>query len=803
MGDAAGQPATASAPVSSPQAAIAASAQHQPMLPVNPPAGALHKGPDPQGLEMVPAHVLAAQAEAGKLNAIEAAKKLSAVQTSALAGEINRRWMDARRAKLVQVDLDLLQDLRQREGIYDPEIEAEIKASGGSQIFDNITEPICQAIAASLSKVLIQQGEDLPWSVEPSALPELPPAALQKIAAKVANHVSEFMAQQQGAQHPDQITPEMQGQLKDSLMGAIDNMESEVAEEVDEEAQTRADKLQKRLEIIFEKGGFVEALSDFLSDFVTYRAAHLLGPIPTFRFTPTWNTTTGRMETNRELVLAMKRVSPFDVFPDASSIQPNDGGMRIRWLFSRKDVEELLPPEGEKNWTGVIVPELRKVLEDWDSIAQGVSTIMSSDAPRAQIELRYNAIQAYHGRAEGIIFWEPIDGKRLNEFYAEQGFPAQAKYDPARSYSVTGIQIRTHIIQLVENFNPTGDIPLHKACYRKRPGAYWGKSPASLMRDEQIPTNSYTRAGLTNASYASKPDRMIDLDRMVNPVVSDIPGQKFYTKHNDGQTIQPVVLLTTPLIATEMSELRDKSTGRAWNKVGVQPYNVGDGSTAANQGTLGSFKMLVDMQSENMKDAIFGIDGFVMRKLVYQTWLWLMIYDPDQSIKGDIHIKARGALELYVKEADAEKRMQWLDRTNNPVDLQVIGVAGRAHQLRKAAHSLGIGTEGIPTEGDMRERAGETPAGQPPAAPQGPTDADKQDALTKASLASARIQRDQADAQLKRSQAIKFQGELAIKKALAMLQISNGGQQQPGLRVSGYGSNPNPQPKQSLATSMS
>lgn len=745
------------------------------------------KQPGADSLALITPAELEAEKTAATLAARSAETTLSSrMQATPLVAEIHARLMAARQAKQFRVDLELLEDLRQREGEYEPDVLAMIMAKGGSRIFDNITEQVCSAIKASIAKVFLYQGADLPWGFAPSELPDLPPDAIAKVSEHVQIEVREFM-QSMGLHQPSDFTPEHSAALRDRLTGRIAELEEELQEAIDQEAQDRADRLEKKMAVIFDKADFSEQFGLFLDDFATYRAAHLIGPVPTYQPVETWNQATGRMEMKRELVLKIKRVNPFDVFPDAASVLPNDGGLRVRWLYSRKDLSDLLPPDGTENFTGVIVDELKALLANWSAEAKGPSTIMTSDAARGMIELRYNHVQSYYGRAEGFQFWEPLDGKRINEFYTSFNRPELAQYDDLLTYHMTGIIVGHRIIQLVENFDKTGDIPTRKASYRRRAGAYWGKSPPSLMREEQTAVNSLRRSSLTNSMYSARPDRVYDKQRLINPTISDEPGQKYYIKDNAGHSLKAVEWLDTPLRAVELDALRDKAQMRSFNKTGVQPYNLGDGNTPASMETLGAFKLLVDMQSDIIKDAIFQIDCHVVRPMVRSFWRWLMEYDPDPLIKGDIHIFARGALELYIKEQDAQRRLDWLRITNNPLDQGIIGLKGRAEQLRKAAHSTGVGDGGVPTDEELREQ-GTIPSGGGASGVSGgaqdtaqdtPIEQPAQDNQANAALAiqaqvaAAKIDRERADAKLKQQLAIKAAIDGQVKKALAVMQINN------------------------------
>ena len=72
-----------------------------------------------------------------------------------------------------------------------------------------------------------------------------------------------------------------------------------------------------------------------------------------------------------------------------------------------------------------------------------------------------------------------------------------------------------------------------------------------------------------------------------------------------------------------------------------------------------------------------------------------MLYDEDESIKGDAQILARGSSSLLAKEQLLLRIQEFLDRTNNPVDLQILGIPGRTKLLREAARMLEINVDDI------------------------------------------------------------------------------------------------------------
>jgi hypothetical protein len=81
--------------------------------------------------------------------------------------------------------------------------------------------------------------------------------------------------------------------------------------------------------------------------------------------------------------------------------------------------------------------------------------------------------------------------------------------------------------------------------------------------------------------------------------------------------------------------------------------------------------------------------------MVDRLYIHNMLYDPDPAIKGDFKVIARGAMGMVLKEQLQQRRMEFLQSTANPVDLQIVGLPGRAYLLHEVADSLQMDTSRI------------------------------------------------------------------------------------------------------------
>ena len=68
-----------------------------------------------------------------------------------------------------------LEDLRQLHGQYEATVQQDLRESGKSQLYVNVTRPKTNAAAARLNDMLFPT-DDKNWAIEPTPVPELHPS---------------------------------------------------------------------------------------------------------------------------------------------------------------------------------------------------------------------------------------------------------------------------------------------------------------------------------------------------------------------------------------------------------------------------------------------------------------------------------------------------------------------------------------------------------------------------------------------------------------------------------------------------
>ena len=93
-------------------------------------------------------------------------------------------------------------------------------------------------------------------------------------------------------------------------------------------------------------------------------------------------------------------------------------------------------------------------------------------------------------------------------------------------------------------------------------------------------------------------------------------------------------------------------------------------------------------QGSCIRQVVMHIDTSIIKPVVERQFVYNMRYDADESIKGDVEVVAKGAINLAVKETVNIRRIEFLNATANPFDIEIVGKSGRAALLREVAKGL-------------------------------------------------------------------------------------------------------------------
>ncbi len=623
-----------------------------------------------------------------------------------LVGHIKNHWTLAKEAKET-VEGEMLSAVRARRGEYDPEVLARIKKQGGSEIYMMLFATKARQAKALLVDVLVGAGTEKPWTINPTPVPELPPSEVNQIMEAVYAQV----AQAEMAGMPMSVA-DVRQRLLDAKM--------ELENQVMETARIYAERAENKIEDMMAEGGWMEALDQFIDDMMVFKTAFVKGPVvrnikqlkwmpgPDGTFSPT---------PVAERKLEWERVDPFNIYPSPWNKSVHDGYLIERHKLSRTDLNALMGVEGYND------DAIKAVLDAHGT--GGLHEWLNVDNQRASAEGRDSlaADQARSDLIDALQYWGSVSGKMLREWgMSEEEVPEESK-----EYEVEAWLVGSWVIKAVINPDPLSRRPYYADGYSRIPGAFWHNSLFDCIRDCQDMCNSAARALANNMGIGSGPQVAINVDRIPpgenltemypwkiwqvssDPMGSSAPAVDFFQPGSNANELMGVF--------QRFSELADEYSGIPRYMTGLAGGEGGAGRTASGM------SMMIGNASKQIKQLISSIDLHVIGPAVERAYQWLMQYDPDAGLKGDLKVIARGALSLVTKEAAQVRRNEFLVATGNPIDMQILGIEGRAELLREAAKTLNMNPDKlIPSTSKLKEREmlAQMAAAQAQAAPQMP-----------------------------------------------------------------------------------
>lgn len=580
-----------------------------------------------------------------------------------LAAKVRADWQVAKSVK-APITRRLIDCLERRRGMYSAEKMAQIKASNGSAIYMQLTGAKCRAAKAYLSDLYNPSG-DKPFVIEPTPVPELPPEIQRTLMFEAMSVI------QQGGVRPE------------DAKALVEKHRDRLMEEMRLEGEERAEKMGDKIEDMLIDANWRQEFSAFLDDLVTYPAAIMKGPVFRGRNRIKWVEIPGKGQFTpqraREIVPEVRRVSPFDEYPSPGIRDSFEGHWNIEHRhFTFEELSQA------RNAPGYNKEAIEKALQQYRS--GGLSEwLWTEDEHR-----RLTGQNSVYGKREGIdgLEWT---GTVSGQMLVDWGMDERAVPDLYEEYPVSIVVIGTYTIRALINPDPAGKPDYFKATWESVPGSFWGNALPEIMADCQDMCNGAARALANNLGIASGPQVWVDKSRVADgaDVKTIYPWKIWYMKNVAGAPNQrdPIGFFQPKSNANELMAVYERFSKYADEVTGMPAFAYGSDAGAGAAKTASGLSMLLNASSKTIKDVVHDIDIFVIEPLVEKFYNHIMMFHPDNSIKGDAKAKARGSEALIHKEAAQMRAQELLAITNNPVDLQIMGLDGRRELLEQTVSS--------------------------------------------------------------------------------------------------------------------
>lgn len=585
-----------------------------------------------------------------------------------LSAYIRKCWDAAVMAKR-PIERRMLRAMRQRNGEYEADKLAQIRAQGGSEIYMMLTDVKCRAAESWLRDTLMEDGPP-PWDLTTTPIPDLAPPQQQEVDDILGSHVTHLIQQFGDAPSPPEVA---------QLRGII---EQDYRFAVLRHGQDAADKMKRLIDDQFAEGGWEQAFNEFLTDLVTFPAAFIKGPVVRRQRTLGWGSDaaghTVAVPTER-LVPEFERVDPFRVYPEPGVSDIDDGYLFELHRLTRMELSDLIGVPGYDE------DAIRHILDNGDGGSWLITEAQDSEKNLA--ENKFYTDMRPTSEFDALEFWGKVSGKMLREWgMSEIDVP-----DPAKEYDANVWLVGNYVIKAVLNYDPLGHKPYVKTSFIKAPGAFWGKSIPEIIEDLQGVCNASARALVNNMGISSGPQVEINVERLPpNEDITTLAPWKIWQTLNDPMgSSAPAVRFNQPdSRAAELMAVYERFSKLADDHSGIPAYIYGDLNVHGAGRTSSGLSMLMGAAGKGIRQVVSHIDNDVVKPMVSRQFVYNMRYSEDESIKGDVIVIPKGSVNLSVKETLNMRRIEFLNATANPVDLEIVGKEGRTAILREVARSL-------------------------------------------------------------------------------------------------------------------
>lgn len=635
--------------------------------------------------------------EAAKLEAERnAQERQNRPVITSLAAYVRNCWEAAKEAKQ-PIEQTMIESLRRKKGVYDPDKLTKIKEQGGSEIFMMLTDEKCAAVVSWITDILFPSG-DKPWGIKPTPVPDLNPDQIieikQQIVAEAQTDLKQemFMHMQAGE---IQTTTQARDFMLAGMQARLEELSEDIRSEMEKKAKEARDRVETKLHDVVIEAGWEDAVMDSIDDIATFPAGIVKGPVLRKKKQIKWKKGFQHQEQSpmdegyhgfdgapvevvEEVQIDFNRVSPFDIYPMPNATVPEDGIIE-RHKVTRKYLLSLIGVKGYDE------DAIRMVLQHYGVSGQTGWLAVSTDQVRRELEDRHNEERSPDQKIDALQYWGNVQGLKLLQY----GMSPDQIPDPLADYSVEVWLIGNYVIKAELNGDPLNRVPYNFASFRKRNGSIWGAGVPEIINDSQDACNATARNLINNMGISSGPQVGVDIAQVPpGENITDLYPWKIHQFNSNkavgGSTRPPLHFFVPPSLAAELIGVHKFFSEEADNKTGVPKYSYGGESKGGALGTATGFSMMMGNAARGIKNVVRNMDRGIIKPSIERTHEFQLFFfrDPEYFI-GDVKIIARGSSALVAKEQAAIRRNELLGVVaGSPAILDVIGYVGLSSMLR-------------------------------------------------------------------------------------------------------------------------
>lgn len=559
-----------------------------------------------------------------------------------------------------------LQAYRNYRGIYGPNVQ--FSKHEKSRVFVKLTKVKVLAAYAQIIDVLFGSHK-FPLSVDPTQLPDgiaesahmslnpvvqANPQIQQVLAPTPTSNGFRFKAD--GSVVPNEIVAEGFNGRFGYLKDLVEPFNGGIAEGVGKTPDTvtfspalvAAKKMEKKIHDQLSESQADKHLRHVAFEMALFGTGVMKGPFVEDKEYPKWEGASYKPLV--KTVPAFEAVGVWDYYPDPDAInQDNAEFVFHRHKMSKTQLRKLSSrPFFRKNVIEAVIEKGPNYQRKW-----------------WEQELNDFANDVGMSRWEVLEFWGYVETEMLRSFGVK--IPREMRKLPQLSANiwVTG----GRVIRCVLNPYKPSRIPFYAVPYELNPYSFFGVGVAENMADSQMLINGFMRMAVDNQALSGSLMIEVDSTNLAPGQDMEIYPGKIWVR-DAGAPGQAIFGTEFPNVSEQNLKMFSQARILADEATGIPSYSHGQtgiqGNSETNR-TASGISMLMNASSGNTRSVIKNLDDYLLGPLGRAAFAFNMQFDPEEDIKGDLEVRARGTESFVSNEVRSQRLMQFLGVVANPL----------------------------------------------------------------------------------------------------------------------------------------
>ena len=569
--------------------------------------------------------------------------------------------------------------LRAYWGKYDDTTDTELTTQRKSKAFVKLTRHKTNGWAARLSDLLFPT-DDKNWGIRPTPLPELAKAAKDAVEAIQKSLDDANAADANGNEQAREI---MLAQAKE--FAQLHQLTDEQMEEV----KNRCKAMEKAIEDQLLESRYAIQCRDVIEDGCRLGTGILKGPVTAQKLRRTWKQDPiagWQLESLPDPMPAAHRVDPWHFFPDMSARSIEEAEFTFeRHLPTKKDLRRLALKMG---------------------FSKAACTRLLREGPRhGQVENldHLSTLRQLIGEGEAIIdrylMWEYHGSLECDEIAIllramgqdEKALRYELEKDEFHEYRVVLYFCENELLKIAPEYPLDSGETLYSVWnFERGETTMFGVGVPELVADSQRAVNGAWRMMLDNAALSVCPQVVIAKDQITPQLGNDYrvrPGKTWLRSSTALSTNTPAFeIFTIPNNQQQLAGIVE--LGKQFIDEESSMPTIAQGEQGAASQTLGGMSILFNSANVVFRRIVKSWDDDLTTPTLRRWYDWNMQFNPDDGVKGDMQVDARGTSVLLVREIQSQNLLNLV--TNWSVHQVLGGYIKVREAMEKALQTMMI-----------------------------------------------------------------------------------------------------------------